>query len=155
MTTGNKEKPSGSIPIRFIDDEDPNTAESPQDGVDFDLSDVEDVSLPLVDIDSGENRGGAPFGGPELAELIAARSELKRLQGELAEARDAVARRQADFENYRKRVERERGETFNRIVADVARKLLPVVDNLIRAVEAEQTVESHESKEFKHFLPWD
>jgi molecular chaperone GrpE len=152
MTTGNKEKPSGSIPIRFIDDEDQNAAESPQDSVDFDLSELEDVSLPLVDIDSSENRGGAPFGGPELAELIAARSELKRLQGELAEARDAVARRQADFENYRKRVERERGETFNRVVADVARKLLPVVDNLIRAVEAEQTVESHESKEFKHFL---
>lgn len=151
MTTGNKEKPSGSIPIRFIDDEDQDTAGS-QDSVDFDLSDVEDVSLPLVEVESGESRAGVPFGGPELAELIAARSELKRLQGELTESRDAVARRQADLENYRKRVERERGEAFNRVVADVARKLLPVVDNLVRAVDAERTVQSHESKEFKHFL---
>ncbi|HXI23359.1 MAG TPA: nucleotide exchange factor GrpE [Pyrinomonadaceae bacterium] len=152
MTTGNKERPSGSIPIRFVDDEDQDMTEPSQGNVDFDLSEVEDESLPIVEIDSGEVRGDLPIGGPELAELIAARSELKRLQSELTESREAVARRQADFENYRKRIERERAETFNRVVADVARKLLPVVDNLARAVDAEQTVQSHESKEFKHFL---
>jgi molecular chaperone GrpE len=152
MTSGNKEKPSGSIPIRFVDDEDPDMTDSSEGGVDFDLSELEDESLPTLEIDSGESRGGVPIGGPELAELIAARSELKRLQSQLSESRDAVARRQADFENYRKRIERERGETLNRVVADVARKLLPVVDNLARAVDAEQTVQSHESKEFKHFL---
>src|SRR2546423_8724574 len=152
MTTGNKEKPSGSIPIRFVDDEDQDVTEFPQGSVDFDLSEVEDVSLPLVEIDAGDNRGRVPIGGPELAELIAARSELKRLQGELAESRDAVARRQADLENYRKRVERERGEAFNRVVADVARKLLPVVDNLAPAVDAEPTGQYHESKRVKHFL---
>ena len=65
-----------------------------------------------------------------MAELIATRSELKRLQNALAEAREGIARRQADFENYRKRVERERTETYNRVVGDVARKLLPVLDNL-------------------------
>src|ERR1041384_7514074 len=149
MNTGNKEKPSGSIPIRFVDDEDQDMTEPSQGSVDFDLSEVEDDSLPTVEIEAGGNRGDAPIGGPELAELIAARSELKRLQSELAESRDAVARRQADFENYRKRIERERGEAFNRVVADVARKLLPVVDNLARAVDEERTVESHESKEFK------
>ena len=152
MTTGNKERPSGSIPIRFIDDEDQDMTESRQGSVGFELSEDEDDSLPSVEIHSGEDRNEAPIGGPELAELIAARSELKRLQSELAEARDAVARRQADFENYRKRIDRERGEAFNRVVADVARKLLPVVDNLARALDAERTVQSHESKEFKHFL---
>ena len=152
MTTGNNEKPSGSIPIRFVDDEERDMAGPSEADVDFDLSEVEDESLPTVEIDSGESRGDVPIGGPELAELIAARSELKRLQSALTESRDAVARRQADFENYRKRIERERGEAFNRVVADVARKLLPVVDNLARAIDAEQTVQSHESKEFKHFL---
>jgi molecular chaperone GrpE len=152
MSSEKKERPSGSIPIRFVNDEDQDMTESPQGSVDFDLSELEDESLPALETDSGENRSGAPIGGPELAELIAARSELKRLQSELAESRDAVARRQADFENYRKRVERERGEVFDRVVADLARKLLPVVDNLGRAVDAEQTVQSHESKEFKHFL---
>ena len=42
------------------------------------------------------------------AELIATRAELKRVEAENAELKDRLARRQADFENYRKRVDRER-----------------------------------------------
>src|SRR6185503_17173583 len=69
-----------------------------------------------------------------------------------AELKNSLARRQADFENYRKRVERERTETYNRVVSDVAAKLLPVVDNLKRALDAEASVEASESDEFRHFL---
>jgi molecular chaperone GrpE len=94
----------------------------------------------------------APIGGPEVAELVASRAELKRLQAELAEAKDASARRQADFENYRKRIERDKGEAHSRVVGDVARKLLPVLDNLSRALDAERSVQNRESKEFRHFL---
>jgi molecular chaperone GrpE len=91
-------------------------------------------------------------GGPDRAELIATRAELKRVETENAELRDHLTRRQADFENYRKRVDRERSETYNRVVADVATKLLPVLDNLKRALETEASVESSESDEFRHFL---
>src|SRR5204863_6940188 len=49
-------------------------------------------------------------GGPEVAELVATRAELKRLEGEVKELKDSLARRQADFENYRKRMERERAD---------------------------------------------
>lgn len=91
-------------------------------------------------------------GGPETAELVATRAELKRLEAENSELRDRLARRQADFENYRKRVERERTETYSRVVADIAMKLLPVLDNLKRALETEASVEATESDEFRHFL---
>jgi molecular chaperone GrpE len=91
-------------------------------------------------------------GGPDTAELVATRSELKRVDTENAELKDRLARRQADFENYRKRVERERSETHNRVVADVAAKLLPVLDNLKRAIQTEASVEANESDEFRHFL---
>jgi len=80
------------------------------------------------------------------------RAELKRLEGEVKELRDSLARRQADFENYRKRMERERSETFNRVVVDIAAKLLPVLDNLKRALDTEASVEASESDEFRHFL---
>ena len=87
-----------------------------------------------------------------MAELVATRAELKRLENEVKELRDALARRQADFENYRKRMERERGETYSRVVVDIAAKLLPVLDNLKRALETEASVEASESDEFRHFL---
>ena len=91
-------------------------------------------------------------GGPDTAELIATRAELKRVEAENAEVKNQLARRQADFENYRKRVERERTDTYNRVVADVATKLLPVSDNLKRALDSEASVEAAESDEFRHFL---
>ena len=104
---------------------------------------------PIIDANA---QAEAEAGGPLTAELVASRAELKRLQTALAEAQDALVRRQADFENYRKRVERERTENYNRVVAEAARKLLPVMDNLSRALDAERSVESSESAEFRHFL---
>jgi molecular chaperone GrpE len=149
-----KQKPSNSIPIRFFDGDDlrPETQDESmnENGItESALADDADEGSPAgAESKSAESN----LGGPDLAELVASRSELKRLQAALAEAQEVVARRQADFENYRKRIERERGETQSRIVAEAARKLLPVVDNLARALEAERSLEAIESKEFKHFL---
>ncbi|MFL6227786.1 MAG: nucleotide exchange factor GrpE [Pyrinomonadaceae bacterium] len=92
-------------------------------------------------------------------ELIAAQAEARLLEDELRKAKserqelhDLVARRQADFENYRKRTERERTETYSRVAGEVAQQILPVLDNLHRAVETETSVESGESEEFRNFL---
>jgi molecular chaperone GrpE len=90
--------------------------------------------------------------GPMMAELVATRAELKRVEAERAELQERLMRRQAEFDNFRKRVERERGETYNRMVGEVARKLLPVLDNLRRALDAEASMQATESKEFRHFL---
>ena len=90
--------------------------------------------------------------GPIMAELLATRAELKRVEAEHAELKDRLMRRQAEFDNYRKRVERERGEAYNRMLGDVAKKLLPVLDNLRRALDAEASLKANESEEFRHFL---
>jgi molecular chaperone GrpE len=93
------------------------------------------------------------------AELLAAQeeartlaAELQRLRAERQDLRELLARRQADFENSRKRMERERSETYQRVVADVVGQLLPVMDNLRRAIDTEASVEATESEEFSHFL---
>jgi molecular chaperone GrpE len=106
--------------------------------------------------------GGARKARPSLsseAELLAAQAEVSileeevaRLKGERQELIDQMARRQADFDNYRKRLERERGETYGRVAADVASELLPVVDNLRRALDAEASSAAGESEEFRNFL---
>ena len=108
---------------------------------------------------SGGRGGGASSALAMQAELLAAQAELEMVEAELQKVRaeqqelhDLAARRQADFDNYRKRVERERSETYNRVVADVVGQLLPVMDNLRRAHEAESSVEATESQEFRNFL---
>ena len=150
MASDRKQKQSNSIPISFFDGDDSRVAEDKAELEESaERSDTEADSEPAA-ADPKVNDTG--LGGPDLAELIASRAELKRLQSALDETKEAVARRQADLENYRKRIERERGEAHQRVVGDVARKLLPVLDNLARALDAEKTVESNESKEFRHFL---
>lgn len=60
-------------------------------------------------------------------------SELERLQKEASEMRELAQRKQAEFENYRKRMERERGDLARYAGADVVKEVLPVLDNLERA----------------------
>jgi len=148
MASDRKQKQSNSIPIRFFDGDDPSDDEPVLEVLADDSDDGAESEPATADTRAGDSG----FGGPDLAELIASRAELKRLQTALGEAHEGLARRQADFENYRKRIERERGEAHNRVVGEVARKLLPVVDNLARALDAEKTVQGTESEEFRHFL---
>ena len=153
MASDRKKKQSNSIPISFFDEEESRAADDLEESLDDEGALLESLNDPPAN----ETRlAGEPLspgqGGPAVVKLVATRAELKRLQGQLAEVQESLARRQADFENYRKRIDRERGEAHNRVVAEVALKLLPVVDNLGRALEAERSVEVNESKEFRHFL---
>jgi molecular chaperone GrpE len=55
----------------------------------------------------------------------------------VAELNQALLRRRADFENYRKRVERDRGSASVEAEASLLRQLLGTVDNLERALLAQ------------------
>jgi molecular chaperone GrpE len=90
--------------------------------------------------DRASDEGGRNLDGP-----IAADRDVAEIEGDLdklvktAAERDeylALAQRtQADFENYRKRVARESAAAQDRGAANLARELLPALDNLDRAVE--------------------
>ena len=159
MTSDRKDK-QYRVPITFLHDESESAApdsESEMDRVDP-YNEDEVLSAEVEDdyaVDDLLNETGADaagLAGPDTVELIATRAELKRVEAENAELKDRLARRQADFENYRKRVDKERNETYNRVAAEIAAKILPVSDNLKRALEAEASVEGAESDEFRHFL---
>ena len=132
----------------------PPENETPEQREDKDGASTGQASSSSGDKDDGgaSNSKMNAASGPLMAELVAARAELRRLEGERAELMDQLARRQADFENYRKRIERERTETYNRMVGDVVSKLLPVLDNLRRALDTEAILQASESEEFRHFL---
>jgi len=66
----------------------------------------------------------------------ATREELEALRRERDELKEQLLRRRAEFDNYRKRVERERQQAGTEAVAAVLKALVPVLDNLDRALGA-------------------
>ena len=62
--------------------------------------------------------------------------QIAKLLAEKSELTDTLVRRQADFENYRKRVERERQTEHHRGIEGLIESLLPVLDGFERALAA-------------------
>lgn len=56
---------------------------------------------------------------------------------ELAAVKDQLMRTMAEYDNFRKRVAKEKQELRPIIITDVVKEFLPVMDNLTRALEAE------------------
>lgn len=67
------------------------------------------------------------------------RAEVERLTADLKEKEDRVLRLQADFENFRRRVSKERIELADVVKQDFLKDMLPLVDNFERAMAAEKT----------------
>jgi molecular chaperone GrpE len=57
------------------------------------------------------------------------------LEADREELKKSTQRRAKDFENYKSRTERERAETFQTQVGNLAMQMLPALDNLNRAVD--------------------
>lgn len=66
-----------------------------------------------------------------------ASAERDRLAKEKTELQELLQRRQAEFENYRRRVERERSDLFEFAAMDAVKALLPVLDDFERALKVE------------------
>lgn len=71
--------------------------------------------------------------------------ELGEAKRERDEFLELAQRTRADFDNYRKRVARETSEALARGKAELARELLPVIDNLERALQAGEDRSAHEA----------
>jgi molecular chaperone GrpE len=99
------------------------------------------VEAEVVDdpsVEESNDNGAAEAVEKDLDEL----SEAKRERDEYLEL---AQRTKADFENYRKRVTKETSEALARGKADLARQLLPALDNLERALAAGQDQQAHEA----------
>jgi molecular chaperone GrpE len=65
-------------------------------------------------------------------------AEIAKLRAEKDDLQQTLVRRQADFENYRKRIERDRHEEGRRGVERVIADLIPVLDGFDRALQAHE-----------------
>lgn len=68
-------------------------------------------------------------------------AEMAKLTADLEELRQSMLRSQADFANYRKRIEKERFEDSKRATARVVEGLIPVIDGFEHALAAHREAE--------------
>lgn len=115
-----------------------NSKESSKHGAKDDPKEGKGV---VIDIDraarsapSGDPAGAASNAPDPVADPSAA--QFARLKSERDELMQTLVRRQADFENYRKRIEREREEEHRRGVGRLIGELLPMLDSFDRALKA-------------------
>jgi len=72
--------------------------------------------------------------GPDASVAAPENADLEQAQRERDDFKDRWLRKSAEFDNYRKRVERERREQADQAVVDILQQLLLVVDDFDRAL---------------------
>lgn len=86
------------------------------------------------------------------SELEQLRGEILRLTAEKEEMVEASHRRAKDFEAFRTRAEKERRETFQSQISNLATLMLPALDNLHRALDAAEHLPGEKSAAFQQFF---
>ena len=76
-------------------------------------------------------------------------SETETLQRELAETRDQMMRIAAEFDNFKKRMEREKSKLLKYAGENILRDLLTTLDNLDRAIEQGNAAAEDEGKKLQ------
>ncbi len=69
------------------------------------------------------------------AEREALINQLKEAEAKIVEYKDGWARSQAEFQNYRKRIERDNEMMYAGMKGDIIKKVLPALDDLERALQ--------------------
>lgn len=82
-----------------------------------------------------EPRARAQAPADESPETTAETARIEDLSAELVETKDRLIRLQADFENFRRRAQREREEAIHYGAQNLLKDLLTTVDNLERAID--------------------
>ena len=106
-----------------------------------DMLDTELLSDEAED-ETGETEETAP------EDLLA--EDQKDLQ--IAELSDKYIRLMAEYDNFRRRSQKEKDQLYERSITDVVAEWLPVVDNLERALKISETSESGEVQQFREGL---
>jgi molecular chaperone GrpE len=86
------------------------------------------------------------------SEIVKLNSEINKMSSEKQEMAETMRRRSTDFENFRNRTERERAEIFRSVLSNLAHKILPVIDNLGRALDSAANHGAEKSPDFQHFI---
>lgn len=76
-------------------------------------------------------------------DFMSIKKQLDEESAKNKEYLDLLQRKAAEFDNYRKRTIKEKESTYANAICDTISKLIPVVDNLERALQVAENVESN------------
>lgn len=107
------------------------------------------------EVEAAENENAVPEDGVGIeqaaADIIA---KMQQQEATITTLEDQVKRQMAEFDNFRKRTEREKTDMFDLGAIDVVKKLLPIVDNFERGFktlpEGEETTGFAKGMEMVH-----
>jgi len=94
-----------------------------------------------LNVSDSEDVGQAAEDKAVVEDAVREEADVKKLATDLEDLRQTLLRRQADFDNYRKRIERERSEDGRRATARVIEGLIPVLDGFENALAAHREAE--------------
>ena len=136
------------------------TAQDNNDHIQSNADNDRDPSLDLPPIPEGattttSSAGGNPLPDDKLSAdpsvgAVAAAMEIAK--AEIAEYKDKALRAVAEMENYRRRADKEREDVAKYAISNFAREMLPIADNLRRALDSQPTAEGDNAALLKAFV---
>src|SRR6267378_2698122 len=93
--------------------------------------------------------GQRPMQLPELTELDMLSAKIAELESNLAQAKDQLLRKAAEFENYKKRVENDFASLVKFSNEDLILKLIPVLDDFERSLKTGGSGEPAQDNAFR------
>lgn len=97
------------------------------------------------------NKDAAAAEPPKAAQTVDV-AELEKARAEAADYKDKALRAVAELENYRRRADKERDDVAKYAISNFAREMLPVADNLRRALDAQPPVAGDAAAPLKAFV---
>ena len=105
------------------------------DDIEIEFLDQEVDDRIVDDQEAGEQEAEEEARGIEPIPGATDEEDAQQLRAELDQLRDVYLRKLAEFDNFRKRVEREREDNRLAGIEEMVRELLPVLDNFERALQ--------------------
>jgi len=110
------------------------------------------IQKPPVVVKPAVPAAGDPRSKQLETEVAALKAKISGLEEERGELYTNSQRRLKDFESFKARTERERSETFQRQLSNLATEMLPALDNLDRALQCASEMSDEKQAEFAQFF---
>lgn len=120
------ENKAEEIEIEGADEESTQTAEETKDAKDTDVNETESDDDALADAEAKADEKKGLF----------KKKKKDKKDEQIEELNDRLTRQMAEFENFRKRSEKEKSQMFDMGAKTIVEKILPVIDNFERGLAA-------------------